>query len=115
MTWDDLTESTVKSTVNPAGVSPVGALVQTRYILEQEVSEAARIESIRLLTDQQLIRELARRIDGNPAAWEGTFGDVIESADEPESVDESEDARFLRSANTAFLDDQVHDADDGTG
>ena len=70
------------------GVNVIQALVACGVLTEHEaqlrtVTEMPRETSARL-TDQQLISELARRIDGNPAAWEGTFGEVLESADDTE-------------------------------
>lgn len=60
------------------GRSPVLALLQTGYLLPEETGAPTLEEVATTLTDQQLIAETARRIDSNPAHWQGTFGEVID-------------------------------------
>lgn len=57
--------------------SPVEALAATGYLTPDEVTGIAADAAAQLLTDQQLIRELARRIDSNESAWAGTFDGVL--------------------------------------
>lgn len=57
---------------------PVKALAATGYLLPTEVSDISMEEMSDLLTDQQLIRLLAMRIDDDPSAWFGTFGELAE-------------------------------------
>lgn len=58
--------------------NPIIALVETGYLDAEEASKMSMQEVAKLLTDQQLIHELARRIDANESAWTGTFNEVIE-------------------------------------
>lgn len=67
------------------GANPIIALVETGYLNSGEASNMSMKEVAKLLTDQQLVKELARRIDANAAAWAGTFDEVIESG--PDDAD----------------------------
>lgn len=61
-------------------VQPVAALAALEILTNEEAAGMTAHAIAGLLTDQQLIRELARRVDSDEAAWEGTFDDVVESA-----------------------------------
>lgn len=63
------------------GADPAEALAITGYLTPAEAAPLGPVAAMRLATDQALIRELARRIDSNAAAWSGTFGDVLDSAE----------------------------------
>lgn len=65
------------------GVSPTASLVQTGYLNPDEASDLTVAEMAELLTDQDIIRIMAFRINNNPEAWEGTFDEVIDSAEAP--------------------------------
>lgn len=81
--------------------SPVEALAQTGYLRTEE-AVGQRPEAIaQLLSDQDLIRELARRVDDNAAAWTDTFDGTIQKAQEP---DEGEDDLAARRAFNAERD-----------
>ncbi len=65
------------------GQNPAEALSATGYLTPDEVSGVSVESLAELLSDQQLIRALAHRIDADPAAWFGTFGELADdSADE---------------------------------
>lgn len=66
------------------GANPIIALVETGYLDSDEASSMSMKEVAKLLTDQQLIQELARRIDVNESAWAGTFNEVIEGGSDDE-------------------------------
>lgn len=61
------------------GQSPVEALAQTGYLAADEASGLPRESLADLLTDQELIRALALRVDDNEDAWEGTFTEVVDN------------------------------------
>lgn len=85
------------------GASPVEGLAATDYITFEEATGSSVAETADLLSDPELIRALALRINADPAAWFGTFGELTEedaevielgafaadsSPDEPEEGDE---------------------------
>lgn len=74
---DELDANHVIAIAREYGVNPVHALADTGHLTHEE----AHILPFRdeMVSDQQLIRTLALRIDNNPGAWEGTFDEVIES------------------------------------
>lgn len=62
------------------GQSPVEALAQTGYLTQDEATGIPRESLADLLTDQELIRALAERVDDTPGAWDETFSVVVEDA-----------------------------------
>lgn len=62
------------------GARPVAALVQTGYLEPSEAGDVTIAEVAELLSDQDMIRIMAYRINKDESAWEGTFDEVIESA-----------------------------------
>ncbi|MBC3186312.1 hypothetical protein H7347_06960 [Corynebacterium sp. zg-331] len=60
--------------------SPVEALAQTGYLRTSEATGQAPEAIAQLLSDQDLIRELARRIDDDASAWSDTFDHTLQSA-----------------------------------
>lgn len=98
-----LSAENVISLARAYGQSPVKALAATGHLEQDEIADVPLDELGELLTDQQLIRLLAHRIDADPSAWFGTFGElsgegaeILElgsyaadsSPDEPEEGDE---------------------------
>ncbi|MCS5479776.1 hypothetical protein NYP18_08900 [Corynebacterium sp. YIM 101645] len=63
--------------------SPVTALVSTGFITMAEVDGTSLGDALRFASDQELVRELAHRIDNEPAHWEGTFDDVVDRSANP--------------------------------
>ena len=63
------------------GQSPVEALTTTGYLSPEEVIGTSIDAAAQLLTDQQLIREFARRLNSDNDAWSGTFDEVLTSHD----------------------------------
>lgn len=61
------------------GESPVKALVATGYITAKEAIGINETSVAQLLTDRQLIRELARRVDSKGDIWEENFDSVVQS------------------------------------
>lgn len=59
---------------------PVAALVQTGYLETSETGSMSADEVAELLSDQDLIRIMAYRVNADEAAWAGTFDEVIEEA-----------------------------------
>ncbi|MBA1834134.1 hypothetical protein [Corynebacterium wankanglinii] len=85
------------------GISPVEGLAATGHITHEEATGLTASQAADLLSDPELIRALALRINADPAAWFGTFGELAEedaevielgafaadsSPDEPEEGDE---------------------------
>lgn len=60
------------------GQPPAEALAATGYLTAAEAG--GRADALRLASDRALIREIARRIDANAAAWAGTFDEVVDGA-----------------------------------
>lgn len=60
--------------------SPVESLAATGYITQEEATGVSASAAAELLSDPELIRTLAYRINADPEAWFGTFGEL---ADEP--------------------------------
>lgn len=73
-----LSAETVISLARAYGRSPVRALLETGYLLPEEAGMLSPEELLQSLSDQQVIADVARRIDDNPAHWLGTFDEVIE-------------------------------------
>lgn len=72
-----LTAETVIAIARGYDVHPVGALVATGYLTEDEGLSSPVEELAHLMSDQALLRILAMRIDDNPNAWAGTFDEVL--------------------------------------
>lgn len=100
---DHLSAENVIALARAYGENPARALAATGHLDIQEITEFSVDEVGELLTDQQLIRLLALRIDADPQAWFGTFGELADedaevidlgvyaadsSPDEPEEGDE---------------------------
>ena len=64
------------------GAHPVESLTKLEFLTVDEAAPMSLADAARLLTDQQLIRELARRVDADDDAWSGTFDDVVDHADD---------------------------------
>lgn len=75
-----LTAETVIAIARGYDVHPVGALVATGYLTEDEGLSSPVEELAHLMSDQALLRILAMRIDDNPNAWAGTFDEVLSDA-----------------------------------
>ena len=60
------------------GESPVKALVATGYITAKEAIGINETSAAQLLTDRQLIRELARRVSSKDDIWEESFDSVVQ-------------------------------------
>lgn len=71
---------TVIAIARTYGIEPVSALAKLGFLTTDEAVKMDLHDAVRLLTDQQLVRELARRVDDNEAAWQGTFDDVVDDA-----------------------------------
>lgn len=76
-----LAAETVIAIARAYGAHPVGALVATGYLTPEEGGTLPTAEAAQLMSDQALIREVAYRVDSNPAAWTGTFDEVINEPD----------------------------------
>ena len=74
-----LTAEVVIALARGYGHSPIDALAQNDYITQEEATRGITDYS-QILTDQDLIRELARRIDHTPGAWDDTFTHTLEQA-----------------------------------
>lgn len=60
--------------------SPPIALAETGFLTMEEVTGADETVAADLLSDRELIRQLAHRINSDPAAWFGTFGELADEA-----------------------------------
>lgn len=84
---------------------PVAGQVATGYLTPEEGNTLPTTEAARLMSDQDLIRELAYRVDSNPASWTGTFDEVVDMAD-------AEDARIVDFPDSGATPDDfriIHD------
>lgn len=77
---EEFSPETVIAIARGYGQSPVEALAQTGYLTAEEAVGVPQEAMAELLTDQQLIRALAQRVDDNEEAWSGTFTEVVEDA-----------------------------------
>lgn len=78
-----LSAETVISLARAYGRSPVRALLETGYLLPEETGMPSAEELLQSLSDQQVIADVARRIDSEPSHWLGTFDEVIERETAP--------------------------------
>ena len=65
---------TVISLARGYGRNPVDALAETGFIRPDEAARIGRA-TIRMFSDQQIIRDVMRRINANPDAWGFMVGD----------------------------------------
>lgn len=75
-----LSAETVIALCRGYGASPVEGLAATGYLTKEEATGVPADAIAEILSDQDLIRTLAYRVNADPAAWFGTFGEL---ADEP--------------------------------
>lgn len=90
------------------GQSPIYALAATGYLTDVEALGGDEESMIQVFSDQALIRELARRIDADPAAWFGTFGEI---ATPDASVTDLADRRSTPPDVAGGLEDRPYAAD----
>ncbi|MBV7302915.1 hypothetical protein [Corynebacterium sp. TAE3-ERU2] len=62
--------------------SPVQALAATGYLSSEEAIGVSLTTTAQMLSDKDLIRELARRVDSTPGVWQDTFDATVSSATE---------------------------------
>lgn len=98
-----LSAETVIALARAYGRSPVRALLETGYLLPEETGMPTPEELLQSLSDQQVIADVARRIDSEPAHWAGTFDEVVERETTPHLTPVSD-------ASASLHDDE----DDGT-
>ena len=75
---DEISADYVIALARAYGASVTAALVATGYLRPHETSYQSLTDVAEVLSDQALIRELARRIDSDPSAWFGTFAELTE-------------------------------------
>lgn len=63
------------------GISPVEGLAATGHITHEEATGMTADSAAELLSDPDLIRTLAYRINADPQAWFGTFGELADEDD----------------------------------
>lgn len=64
------------------GISPVEGLAATGHITHEEATGMTADSAAELLSDPDLIRTLAYRINADPQAWFGTFGELVDEKDD---------------------------------
>ena len=64
------------------GISPVEGLAATGHITHEEATGMTADSAAELLSDPDLIRTLAYRINADPQAWFGTFGELADENDD---------------------------------
>lgn len=79
-----LSEGNVIAIARAYGANPVDALVRTGFITSEEALGKDRDLSS-LLSDQELIHELAMRVNSDEGAWDDTFSSAMEPK-QPASV-----------------------------
>lgn len=77
---DEISAEYVIALARAYGASVTGALMSTGYVTANEIAQQEVADLVEVLSDQALIRELARRIDSDPAAWFGTFGELADDS-----------------------------------
>lgn len=100
------------------GRPPVRALLETGYLRIEETGTLTRAELAAALSDQELIAQIARRIDDDPSHWEGTFDEVIEPglravSDQPEPAPGVKSVDY--AANRRVPEPEEGDDDYGPG
>ena len=71
-----LLATTVIGIARAYSVNGIQALVDTKYIDPDEAS-IPDTPNVRFLDDRSLVAELARRINSQPAHWDGTFDEIF--------------------------------------
>ena len=64
------------------GVNPVEGLAATGHLTHEEATGMTADSAAELLSDPELIRTLAFRINADPQAWFGTFGELADEQDD---------------------------------
>lgn len=75
-----LTAESVIALCRAYGHSPISGLVTIGFLSPEEAKAPTARESAALLSSQELIHELAMRIDENEESWSGTFDSVLSEA-----------------------------------
>ena len=112
-----LSAETVIALARAYGRSPVRALLETGYLLPEETGIPSPDELLQTLSDQQVIADVARRIDSEPAHWLGTFGEVIEREGTPHLTPVSDPSGSLHDDDDGLVqewDDSVPHAADSS-
>lgn len=99
-----LSEGNVIAIARAYGANPVDALARTGYITAEEAAGNGR-EIAELLSDQELIRALALRINPDEEIWSQAFGTVVNETSKAASPSEKTDVQ----ANVYDLDSRSHD------
>lgn len=79
---NELSADTVIKLCRGYGASPVAGLAATGHITEEEATGVPLDAISELLSDQELIRTLAYRVNMDPAAWFGTFGELAQDTED---------------------------------
>lgn len=80
---ESLSAETVILLCRAYNVPPLRGLAATGHLTPEEALEAGSVserEAAQLMTDRQLVLELARRIDADVKPWDQPFSDVIARA-----------------------------------
>ena len=112
-----LSAETVISLARAYGRSPVRALLETGYLLPEETGMPSPEELLQSLSDQQVIADVARRIDSEPGHWAGTFGEVVERETTPHLTPVSEPSASLPDEDDGTVmewDDSIPHAADSS-
>lgn len=72
-----LRAETVIALARAYGRNPVRALIETGFLAATEAGSHSPTLMLELISDKELIRETARRINADESAWEGTFDSVL--------------------------------------
>lgn len=101
------------------GISPVEGLAATGHITHEEATGMTADSAAELLSDPDLIRTLAYRINADPQAWFGTFGELADENDELAARRSNKEADHVESlpyaANRRKLEPEEGDDDYGPG
>lgn len=108
---EEITAENVIAIARGYNQSPVEALAQTGYLTPEEASGMPREALAELLTDQEVIRVLAYRINEDEDAWKGTFTEVVEES-QGGSQPSSQEERDHISAPHLYVTPDSYDDDD---
>lgn len=101
------------------GVNPVEGLAATGHLTHEEATGMTADSTAELLSDPDLIRTLAYRINADPQAWFGTFGELADENDElaarRSNTSDSDVDSLPYAANRREVEPEEGDDDYGPG
>lgn len=98
-----LSEGNVIAIARAYGQNPVEALVRTGYLTKEEATNSSQ-SLIKMLNDQELIHELALRVNSDEAIWAETFGKAMSLDNDPQT-DAKQGTTFTEHKHSQVIPD----------